>query len=255
MLVQRLLADFGRLRRPKTAPLASDDAAQLHERRAGELKRLNLSVQRPLSKLGRPSLQSLYERTLAAQVRADPDPTRHITDKSVVGWKRDMSVLVVVQQVFTSAGRAAIEGQEQEHEPAAAGTLPHKVLLTRRFIMKIAFLLNEWGLDWTRTNNFDETCLSLSPTGSHSWWWKGKNRKPQFQRPTKQAVTVTLVTSAVRAQVAAQRTCHGTTERVVPDLTTDVWMTCSHNHWASKDTLRQLFSKREAMVHLPCVKL
>ena len=29
-------------------------------------------------------------------------------------------------------------------------TLPDKVLLTRRFIVKIAFLLDEWGLDWTR---------------------------------------------------------------------------------------------------------
>ena len=29
-------------------------------------------------------------------------------------------------------------------------TLPDKVLLTRRFILKIAFLLDEWGLDWTR---------------------------------------------------------------------------------------------------------
>ena len=34
-----LLSDFGRPRRAKTAPLASDGAAQLHERRAGELKR------------------------------------------------------------------------------------------------------------------------------------------------------------------------------------------------------------------------
>ena len=65
-------------------------------------------------------------------------------------------------------------------------TLPDKVVLTKRFIMKIAFLLDEWGLDWTRTYNFDETCLCLSPTGSHGWWWK----------PSKQAVTVTLVTSA-----------------------------------------------------------
>ena len=82
-------------------------------------------------------------------------------------------------------------------------TLRDRVVLTKRFIMKIAFLLDEWGLDWTRTYNFDETCLALSPTGSHSWWWKGKNDKPQFQKPTKQAVTVTLVTSAARAQVAA----------------------------------------------------
>ena len=73
VVVQRLLSDFGRPRRPKT-PLASDDAAQLHERRAGELKRLGLRVQRPLSKVGRPSLQSLHARALAAQVRADPTP-------------------------------------------------------------------------------------------------------------------------------------------------------------------------------------
>ena len=42
---------------------------------------------------------------------------------------------------------------------------------------------------------------------------------------------------------------HDATERVVPDLTTDVWLTCSHNHWASTDTLRQLFSKMEALVN------
>ena len=128
-------------------------------------------------------------------------------------------------------------------------TLPDKVLLTKRFIMKIAFLVDEWGPDWTRTYNFDGTCLSLSPTDSHGWWWKGKNQKPQFQKPTKQAVTVTLITSAVRAQVAAQCIFHGTTEHVVPDLTTDVSMTCSHNDWASTDTLRQLFSKMDAMVN------
>ena len=83
--------------------------------------------------------------------------------------------------------------------------------------MKVAFLLDEWGLDWTRTYNFDETCLCLSPTGSHGWWWKGANEKLEFQRPSKQAVTVTLVTFAVRAQVAAQCIFHGTTDRVVPD--------------------------------------
>ena len=36
---------------------------------------------------------------------------------------------------------------------------------------------------------------------------------------------VCTVTSAVRAQVAAQCIFHGITERVVPDLATDVWMT------------------------------
>ena len=92
------------------------------------------------------------------------------------------------------------------------------------------------GLDWTRMYNFDETCLCLSPTGSHGWWWNGANAKPEFQRPSKQAVTVTLVTSAVRAQVAAQCIFHGITERVVPDLATDVWMTYSHNHWTSTET-------------------
>ena len=73
--------------------------------------------------------------------------------------------------------------------------------------------------------------------------------KPEFQRPSKQAITVTLVTSAVRAQVAAQCIFHGISERVVPDLATDVWMTYSHNHWASTETLRQLFSKIEGMVN------
>ena len=73
--------------------------------------------------------------------------------------------------------------------------------------------------------------------------------KPKFQRPTKQAVNVTLVTSAVRAQVAAQCIFHGITERVVPDLATVVWMTYSHNHWASTETLRQVISKMEAMVN------
>ena len=48
-------------------------------------------------------------------------------------------------------------------------TLPDKVVLTKRFIMEIAFLLDEWGLDWTRTYNFNETCPCLSPTGSHGW--------------------------------------------------------------------------------------
>ena len=44
-------------------------------------------------------------------------------------------------------------------------TLPDQVLLARRFIMKIAFLQDEWGLDWTTTYNFDEPCVSLSPKG------------------------------------------------------------------------------------------
>ena len=132
-------------------------------------------------------------------------------------------------------------------------TLPDEVVLSKRFIMKVAFLLDEWSLYWTRTFNFDETCLCLSPIGSHGWRWKDANEKLEFQRPFKQAVTVTLVTSAVRAQVAAQCIFHGTTERVVPDFATEVWMTCSHNHWVSTETLRQLFSKMEGMVdeHTP----
>ena len=70
--------------------------------------------------------KSLYERALAAQVRADPDSTRHVTDKSVpVGWKRDMGVLAAVKQVFASAGLAAIEEHEQEHELAVSGAERH----------------------------------------------------------------------------------------------------------------------------------
>ena len=52
------------------------------------------------------------------------------------------------------------------------------------------------------------------------------------------AVTVTLVSSSVRAQVAAQCIFEGTTERVVPG-----------NYWASTETLRQLFSKMEGPVN------
>ena len=70
-------------------------------------------------------------------------------------------------------------------------------------------------------------------------------RKTVFQRPSKHSVTVTLVTSAVRAQVAAKCIFLGVTERVVPDLATDVWMT----YCSSTETLRQLFSKMEGMVN------
>ena len=81
------------------------------------------------------------------------------------------------------------------------------------------------------------------------WQSRQATEKPEFRRPSKQVVTVTVVTSAVRAQVAAQCIFHGVTERVVPDLATDVWMTCSHNRWASMKTLWQLSSKMEEMVN------
>ena len=321
-------SDFGRPKRARTTNMAEEEAAQLHERRAAELKRLDPCGWRPFPMVGRPTLQSLYENALILQVRTDPDSTKHITDKTVPhGWKRGMSVVADVQEVFACARHAVIEKHEQEHEPAsaepviekheqeyelAAAELPHKkqrtrvarhhiqwslsladrlhvhgwkkkdvfmncqrwcleifdnvhadtvyrwkldgpggcrgrpkkitgaaaekltvlthdicvsleimrtffqdlcekdglnvklsrewvraflvsidlsfkvaaqrsgpdkVVLTKRFIMKIAFLLDEWGLDWTRTYNFDETCLCLSPTGSHGWWWKGANEK------------------------------------------------------------------------------
>ena len=101
----------------------------------------------------------------------------------------------------------------------------------------------------SRCYNFDGTCLALAPTGTHGWWWTGRSSKPQFQRPTKQAVTVTVVTSPVEAKVRAQVIFHGTTQRVVPDVATDVWMSCSHNHWASTDTSRQLFNGMEEAVN------
>ena len=54
------------------------------------------------------------------QVRTEPDSTRHITDKTVPhGWKRGMSVLADVEEVFACAGHAVIEKHEQEHEPAS----------------------------------------------------------------------------------------------------------------------------------------
>ena len=68
------------------------------------------------------TLQSLYENALFPQVRTDPDSTKHITDKTTVphGWKRGMSVVPDVQEVFACAGHAVIEKHEQEHEPASA---------------------------------------------------------------------------------------------------------------------------------------
>ena len=68
--------------RPKRN-MAEEEAAQLCERRAAELKRLDLRGRRPFPKVGRPTLQSLYENSLILQVRTDPDSTKHITDKTV----------------------------------------------------------------------------------------------------------------------------------------------------------------------------
>ena len=56
--------------------MAEEEAAQLYERRAAELKRLDLCGRRPFPKVGRPTLQSLYENALILQVRTDPDSTR-----------------------------------------------------------------------------------------------------------------------------------------------------------------------------------
>ena len=111
--------------------MAEEEAAQLHERRAAELKQLDLCGRRPVPKVGRPTLQCLYENALILQVRTDPDSTRHITDKTVHhGWKRGMSVVADVQEVFACAGHAVIEKDEQEHETAAAEP-PHKKQRTR----------------------------------------------------------------------------------------------------------------------------
>ena len=96
---------------------------------------------------------------------------------------------------------------DSSYKAASQGSGPKVWLLTRRFIVKIARLpFCSTSGAWTGQGptTFVDTCLSLSPIGSHGWWWKGENQKPQFQKPTKQAVTVTLVTSAVRAQVVAQ---------------------------------------------------
>ena len=98
--------------------MAEEEAAQLYERRAAELKRLDLCGRRPFPKVGRPTLQSLYENALILQVRTNPDSTKHITDKTV--WKRGKSVVADVQEVFACAGHAIIEKHEQEHEPASA---------------------------------------------------------------------------------------------------------------------------------------
>ena len=116
MVLQRLLSDFGRPKRARTTNMPEEEAAQLYERRAAELQRLDLCGRRPFPKVGRPTLQSLYEKALIL-----PDSTKHITDKTVLhGWKRGMSVVADVQKVFACAGHAVIEKHEQEHEPASA---------------------------------------------------------------------------------------------------------------------------------------
>ena len=87
-----------------------EEAAQLYERRAAELKRLDLCGRRPFPRVGRPTLQSLYENALILQVGTGPDSTKHITDKTVLHrWKRGMSVVADVQEVFAFAGHAVIE--------------------------------------------------------------------------------------------------------------------------------------------------
>eukprot|EP00971_Amphidinium_carterae_P095960 1898999-Amphidinium_carterae.1 len=106
--------------------------------------------------------------------------------------------------------------------------------------MKTAYLLDKWWLDWSRRLNFDETCLALSPAGPHGWWWKAKDEKAGFQRPSKQAVSVTLVTSAAKAKVAAQIFLRGGAEKDISQTSTEVWMSCSHNHWVFTETLRRI---------------
>ena len=64
MVLQRLLSDFGRPKRPKTANMAEEEVAQLYELRAAELKRLDLCGRKPFSKVGRPTLQSLCGNAL-----------------------------------------------------------------------------------------------------------------------------------------------------------------------------------------------
>ena len=81
--------------------MAEEEAAQLYELRAAELKRLDPCGRRPLPKVGRPTLQRPHENALILQVRIDPDSTKHITHKTVLhGWKRGVSLVADVQEVF-----------------------------------------------------------------------------------------------------------------------------------------------------------
>ena len=231
--------------------MTEEEAAQLCERRAAGMKRLDLcggGKPKKISGAVAEKLTVLANDMLCQGSCVSLEIMRTLFQD--LCEKDGLNVKLSREWV-----RAFLVSIDLSHKAAAersgpkVWTLPDKVVLTKRSIMKIAFLLDEWGLDWTWTYNFDETCLCLSPTGSHGWWWKGANDKQEFQRPSKHAVTVTLVTTAVRAEVAAQCIFHGITERVVPDLATDVWMTFSHNHWTSMETLRQLFSKMEGMVN------
>ena len=146
--------------------MAEEEVAQHYERRAAELKRLDLCGRRPFSKVGRPTLQCLYEIALIVQVRIDPYSTRHITDKTVPnGWKRGMNVFADVHEVFASAGHAVIEEHEQEREPVAAEP-PHKKQRTRvarhhiRCFLSLADRLHVHG--WRKKDVF-MTCQRWCP--------------------------------------------------------------------------------------------
>ena len=62
--------------------MAEEETAQLYERRAAELKRLDLCGRMPFPKVGRPTLQSLYENSLILQVRTYPYSTKRITEEA-----------------------------------------------------------------------------------------------------------------------------------------------------------------------------
>ena len=174
----RLLLLVGRPKRSRTTTTTEEEAAKLNERRAAELKRLGPSGRRPPFKIGRPSLQSLYEGALYLKVRTDPDSARHITDNTVPnGWKRGMSVFADVHEVFACPGHAVIEKHEQEHEqehaPAAeepaAAEPPHKKQRTPlaehhiQWFLRLADRLHVHG--WRKKDVF-MNCQRWGPEGN-----------------------------------------------------------------------------------------
>eukprot|EP00971_Amphidinium_carterae_P230129 4567317-Amphidinium_carterae.1 len=202
-------------------PLLPQAAEDGNASRQAELTRLACLNAGPLPRLA----------TLAAQIHSGPDSVQHIATKKIHEC---------ASKFFENPQQWRLISTPHQQMGAKVWTPAEKYEMTKHFVMKIAYLLDKWGLDWART---------ASPTGTHGWCWKGKDEKAGLQRPSKQAVTVTLVTSAVKAKVAAQIIFHGATEKAIPQVVIEVWMSCSPNHWVSTQTLQQLFTKMEELVN------
>eukprot|EP00971_Amphidinium_carterae_P005834 115458-Amphidinium_carterae.2 len=92
--MQRLLSDFARPKQPM--PLPPQAAEDRNASRQAELTRLGLPARMAPAKVGRPTLQSLCEGALAAQIHVDPHFVQHIASKK----KQPLLMLATQQSMF-----------------------------------------------------------------------------------------------------------------------------------------------------------